>query len=181
MKTIKGGRGKTHVSPTTRAIVDGEISLEELRTWSIEELVRGQRKNKNGNWTGRRPQILPAAIVTELARRQGRHALALLSSALIDAAQIVIDLAKKKKPERGDIVKLKACQFIFDYTIGRPPESLTVDLSAEGIVPPWQRLMAASIVANREELKRLEAGDIVEGEVVEEERPVKRLKAKRLH
>jgi hypothetical protein len=121
MKTTKEGRGLTTISPTSRKIVQGEITPEDLQSWSVEELVRGQRKNKRGNWTGKRPKLLPAALVQELARRQGRHALALLSSALIDAAQVVVDIAKKKKPERGDIVKLKACQFIFDYTIGRPP------------------------------------------------------------
>jgi hypothetical protein len=64
----------------------------------VEELVRGQRKNKRGNWTGKRPKLLPAQLVQELARRQGRHAMALLSAHLVDAAKVIIEIPKKKKP-----------------------------------------------------------------------------------
>src|SRR6266542_5781032 len=83
------------VSPTTRAIAEGEIT--DFSDWSVEELVRGQRKNKRGNWTGKRPKLLPAQLVQELARRQGRHAMALLSALLVDAAQVIIEIAKKKR------------------------------------------------------------------------------------
>jgi hypothetical protein len=171
MKTLRDGRGKTIVSPTTRAIADGEIT--DFSDWSVEELVRGQRRNKRGNWTGKRPKLLPAQLVQELARRQGRQAMALLSAHLVDAAKVIIEIAKKKKPERGDIVRLKAAEAIFDRTLGRPDESLTIGLSPDGIVQPWQKLMATSIISTEHELEAGDSddGDIVEGELVAEPEP----------
>jgi hypothetical protein len=65
----------------------------------MEELVRGECKNKRGNWTGKHPKLLPAVLVQELARRQGGHPMALLSVHLVDAAKVIIEIAQKKEPE----------------------------------------------------------------------------------
>ena len=127
------------VSPTTRAIADGEIT--DFSDWSVEELVRGQRKNKRGNWTGKRPKLLPAQLVQELARRQGRHAMALLSAHLVDAAQVIIEIAKKRRQApQGQTFALTAVTPLPDRHPASPSTSpLTICDTMRRIAPGPER------------------------------------------
>lgn len=58
---------KITLGKTNQAILNG---TEDVRLWSDEELLRGQRKAKNGRWTGRPPKVVPLKIHEELTRRR---------------------------------------------------------------------------------------------------------------
>jgi hypothetical protein len=63
------------VSRHTAAILDGE---EDLSAWDDEELLRGQRRAKNGRFVGRPPLVVPQAVHAERVRRTMSKATELL-------------------------------------------------------------------------------------------------------
>jgi hypothetical protein len=159
MKRLKDGRGIVAVSPTTAGILAGELDLTE---WDDDELLRGQRRNVKGKWTGRPPQVLPAALVRELTHRRFTRAHALLADSLVDAAQMLRAIVSDKKAPNGD--RLRAAEIIFDRILGKPKESVSLDLRSGGEPPPWQRVAAVAIVGTI-----ADAHDVIEGEIVETE------------
>jgi hypothetical protein len=160
------------VSKNTAAIMNGEV---DVSSWSDEELIRGQRKNKNGKWNGMAPKLIPAQVVQELTKRRFRRAHALLADSLVDAVQLLQAVVKDKRAEPYE--RMKAAEMILDRVLGKPKESLALDLAMDGEQPAWHKLMAKGIVASVEEagllLERERAaegeGEIVDGELVEDE------------
>lgn len=61
------GRSPVWVGKANSAILAG---TEDLSLWSEEELLRGQRRGKNGRWVGPRPKVVPTAIHQELVQRR---------------------------------------------------------------------------------------------------------------
>ena len=53
---------KIAIGKTNMAILNG---TEDVRLWSDEELLRGQRRAKNGRWTGRPPTVVPLRQMTQ--------------------------------------------------------------------------------------------------------------------
>jgi hypothetical protein len=162
MKTKADGRGQALVSRTTAAIINGEI---DLSVWDDEELLRGQRRNKNGTWTGRPPVLVPAALHRELTNRRFQKAYAMLAYSLVDAVKflraIVVD------EEAADPDRIKAAEIICDRVLGKPRESVLLDV--QGDAEPWRQLLIKSIVslpAGSESDENPE-DDVVEGEVVD--------------
>jgi hypothetical protein len=142
------------VSPTTAGIVNGQV---DLSAWSDEELIRGQRRSKRGKWEGKPPQLVPKAIHDELVRRKMVKAYDLLKKSTYAAVKTLIEVATDRKADPA--VRVKAAETILDRTLGRPTESMKLDVSG---LEPWAKLIQAStvnVVATEEP---------IEGEVVEE-------------
>src|SRR5204863_9570106 len=86
MARRKDGGEVVHVSPKTAAIVFDGVSLDD---WDDDELLAGRRKNKNGNFTGRPPMLIPIELHRELTKRRMQRATAILAYSLIDAAKFL--------------------------------------------------------------------------------------------
>lgn len=141
----KAERGETNgneralmrIGKTNTKIITGQ---EDLSLWSDEELRRGQRKDKHGQWKGRPPKIVPKAIHDELVRRTMEKAVGLMNDNLTEAVQCLIDIVKGSDVEDKD--RIKAASMIIDRVMGRTPEK--VELSAT--VKPWQQAVQGGIV-----------------------------------
>jgi hypothetical protein len=161
MRPLQDGSAMMRISPTTAGIVSGEIDVSE---WDDEELIRGQRKNKRGTWTGRPPTVLPAALVRELTQRRFQRAHSLLAESLVDAAKMLRSIVNDTDAANGD--RIKAAEIIFDRVLGKPKESVMVDV--HGDVTPWQQLLVKAIVGTEEQAQDVLSGKVVEGEVLDD-------------
>jgi hypothetical protein len=140
------------VNRTTAGILNGEL---DISVWSDEELLRGQRKNKNGKWTGRAPVLLPAQVVHELTRRRFQRAHMLLADSLVDCVQMLRSIVNDRRASKAD--RIRAAETILDRVLGRPKESVSLDIN-----PGWQGIVARGIVAVAE-------SEVVQGEVVDDD------------
>ena len=120
---------RIEVGKTNHAILKGDA---DLSLWSDEELRRGQRKDRNGNWGGRPPKVVPKAIHDELVRRTYDEASAVLRDSLVDAVTLFRTIVQD--PDADPAVRLKAATTIVDRVMGRAP--MTVHFDVE---PLWAK------------------------------------------
>ncbi len=139
MKTDSRGHGIARLPRSTTRVLNGE---DDVRTWSDDELIRGQRKNKNGKWTGKEPKVLPAEAVRELTRRRFQRAYVLIADSLADGAEMLVSIAKDERAPY--MARLKAIELMMDRVLGKPKESIQLEVEVDDA--PWQKLMAAAIV-----------------------------------
>ncbi len=131
--------GRVRVGKTNQAILSGQT---DLTTWTEEELLRGQRRNKNGGWNGRAPAVVPMAVHDELVRRKMSQAHELLRDNLVAATEVLIELATDEDVESA--TRLKAATTILDRVLGKAPETVNLELNK-----PWQIALNAGIVSVR--------------------------------
>jgi hypothetical protein len=154
----KDGRSTMTASPTTTAIVNGVIT--DFSDWDEEELTRGRRRDKNGNFTGKPPQIVAAAAVRELNKARMRKAQEVLNGHLLDAVGLWGSVVRDTKAPLA--IRFRASELIVDRVMGKVPEHVSVQTDGES---PWQVLIAKAIINTLD--KEVEASsDIEVGEIV---------------
>lgn len=104
-------RAMEALSPRWQDFEAGRLKVEDL-DW--EELSRGQLRNKNGTFTGRKPQVLPRAWHDELAKRAAEHGQSVLTQNIDVAVQALVGLAASGPPRE----RLGAAQYITDRVLG---------------------------------------------------------------
>lgn len=148
-------------SPRYDALIKGHLSAQDL---DLEELQRGQLRDKNGNFTGRPPDWIPRhlhqAMIQELRHRMEQR----FMEYAIPAIEEMVDIMKTG--ETRDIVRLQAATYIVERVMGKIPNQDKVSVE----IAPWQ--------------KAIEGGELVidvEAEDVEPEIevPVRRPRRKR--
>jgi hypothetical protein len=162
----KGGGASVQLTATAAGVIyDGQ----SLDTWDDEELMRGRRRNKHGTFTGRPAQVVPAALLRELNRRRFSRAHALMADSLVDGALMLRSVINDKKADPAD--RIKAAELLFNRVLGKPHESVSLEVSGNESTVPWQKMMAGAIVATVEEagllLDREREADFVDGEIVD--------------
>ena len=123
---------------TNAAILRGE---DDVSAWDDEELLRGQRRNKNGKWSGKAPTVVPKAIHDEWLNRRMRAAHDLLQESTLDAIQVLKDVMGD--PDADAAVRVKAASLIIDRVLGKTPER--IDLRADER-KPWEDAIVAALV-----------------------------------
>lgn len=131
-------RAVVRVGRRNTAILTG---AEDLSEWTEEELVRGQRKDKNGKWQGRPPSVVPKAIHDELVKRTLKEGAELMRTALVPACRVLATILEDEDAEDRD--KIKAATIIMDRVLGKTPERVEVHQTEE----PWFDALVESIVS----------------------------------
>lgn len=150
-------RALVRLGKTNTKILTGQ---EDLTLWSKEELLRGQRQDRNGRWQGRAPKVVPKAIHDELVRRTLSEAQSKLTDSLVDAVEALADIVKGKDVEDKD--RITAAKLIIDRVMGRVPEK--IDLRV-GEKPKWETALEAVLVPTD-----ADAAEIIDVDFVEKER-----------
>lgn len=167
-------KGKVKLSPSMGrlwAMARGEgtemTMAEFVEGLSVEELVRGRLKDRNGRFTGHPPQWVPAefhrACIRELMGR-GKH---LWQENYIEAVKAMTEIATGQVPATPS-ERLKAAQFVIERIEGKVPDVVNVISDKR-----WAVLLDG-IVAEVDDhavergRKAIEGSGIVDGEVVEE-------------
>lgn len=152
-KAIKAKADRGETTGNERALVRvGKVNTriltgqEDLSLWSDDELIRGQRKDKNGRWQGVKPKVVPKAIHDELVRRTLANAKVLFRDNLIDAVQKMVDIMNGADTEPKDA--LKAAQLIVDRVMGKVPDK--IDLVV-GEKPRWEAALEDALIVPDDE------------------------------
>lgn len=127
----KRRRKVVHVIPERyQAFLDGDLSVEDL---DDEELTKGQLKDRNGNFTGKPPQLIPrdfhTAVVRELVARQERKLLPDLNDSYA-ALRTVRD-----NPRAAGRDRVTAAIYLIERVSGKIPEKTVV----EATVRKWEQ------------------------------------------
>ena len=118
------------------AILAGD---EDLTQWTDEELIRGQRRDRNGNWGGRPPVMVPSVVHQELTSRRMAEARELLRDNTLAAVNVLVEVATDKDAPASD--RVKAAGMILDRTLGRAPLTVVMDIE-----PPWAKALRRSTI-----------------------------------
>lgn len=150
-------RAYVRVGKSNTAILAG---TEDLSEWTEEELIRGQRKDKNGRFQGRPPKIVPKPIHDELVRRTLHEGKELLRTALVPALETLSTVLDD--PEAKDQDKIKAAGMILDRMLGKPTEH--VHVSGDGEQPAFIGAIVNALVP----VEQVDdEGDIIDAEEVD--------------
>lgn len=151
------GRGMIRVAKQTADILENPSRLKE---WDEEELRRGYRKSKKGNFIGRPPHVVPTACHQELTRRLFRQAQQTFNENLPDAVNMLMSIVKS--PNTDDHAKLKAISMVLERTMGKTPERVDISMAPEE--PAWIKAMRDATVVGTEYDPILEADDVIDVE-----------------
>jgi len=147
----KAERGEAHgeeralvrIGAANTRVLTGQ---EDLSQWSEEELLRGQKKDRNGKYQGKPPLVVPKALHDELVKRKMSRAFELLRDNLVSAVEVLIELAQDEEVESG--TRLKAATTIIERVMGKTPEKITLDMGEQ---PPWLGALMGAIVSVKNE------------------------------
>jgi hypothetical protein len=98
------------------------IEQTDFSEWTLEELVRGQRKSKTGRWHGKPPKVIPHALLMELNRRITPEVHKKLLQAADDAAEYV--RAVNAGEQEGTAIRLQAATYALNRLLGMPGQKL---------------------------------------------------------
>jgi hypothetical protein len=136
-KRQKDGRAPVTVGATTAAILAGEIDLSE---WDDDEIMRGQRKSKDGRFHGRPPKVVAQAVHEERHKRFFQRGVMLLRTNASKAAEYLIRVVGDESVPHSD--RIKAATFIIERVYGRAPEHVAIAIEE----PAWMKALKDSIV-----------------------------------
>ena len=103
-------------------LAQGLISVEDL---DDDELSRGQLKDKNGQFRGRPPKMMPIELVQAMRREWLSRAEAKLRDALYDGGLATyVELSQNKTIDPG--VRLRAADRIVERTMGKVPDKVEI-------------------------------------------------------
>lgn len=98
---------------------------DDLSVWDDEELLRGQRKDKNGRFQGKPPVVVPLAVHREITRRQMEKAAILMRDNVAEAVQVLVDIMTGADSEDRD--RIKAADMIMNRVMGTAPVKVEVE------------------------------------------------------
>lgn len=140
-----------------QAHIDAVLDPSTLDDWDEEELERGYRRDKNGNFCGRPPKYIPFVVAMELSRRAKIQQLVNLSKLGPTAMRT---LQSVMKDSRNDLARVAAAKLIVERLL--PLQSLTeIDVNVK-VEPLFLKALEAGIVSVGDD-------DIIDAEVIDSE------------
>ena len=117
-----GGRSQVKYSARYKALIDGELAVEDLDT---EELAKGRLKDKDGKFRGRPPNFLPRKLVEAMRSEHHRRINAALEESLSDTVRTMRGIMRD--PEADPSTRLKAAIYVYERFMGKTPDRIEVN------------------------------------------------------
>lgn len=131
-------------SEIINGVKTGEFTWEEfVSALSPTELARGQLKDKNGNFSGRPPAMVPRAFHDACIRELMKRGQTAYRENYLVAIQAMTSIAQNPMAKESD--RIKAAQFVIERLEGKVPERLEI-----AAADPWQTIIGG-IVADVED------------------------------
>jgi hypothetical protein len=152
----KGYHVKVHISDKMQRLLDGTLEFTDL---TDEELRRGQLADKNGNFTGKPPDLIPRKFYNAMVRELTYRMNAKFREHALEAIDTVVDVMRNGEGEqfsqfeRAGTGRLKAAELILNRVIGKVADKSEVSVD----ITTWQGL-----AENGELLIDVEATDLPE-------------------
>lgn len=162
-----GGRALVRVGEGMTNVLIGK---DDLSTWTDEELRRGRRMTKHGDFRGRDPVIVAKAVHDELVKRTLSEAEELLRTNLNKALQVLVEIMGDDNVDAKD--RLRAIEMITSRAMGKEPQKVELEVEA-----PWQSAIAEAIVSMPDELVDQHAGNRENGDEFLEDEEQEELEA----
>lgn len=131
------GRGIVRVSANAADALDNPESIKE---WDDEELRRGRRRDKNGRFTGRDPNMIPTNVLREIVRREIKRAEKTIAENLQKGVEALTAIAISPRAEDRD--KLAAIKIMMDRCMGKVPDKI----ETTGTTPLFVTILQGGIV-----------------------------------
>jgi hypothetical protein len=151
---------KRRPSGRYEAFISGEISVEDL---DMEELLKGQVRDKNGSFTGRPPLMIPRAFHVKLTQELLHRAESKMRENFDDAMNVFVEIMNNKHVRAQD--RLYAAQYVWERMAGKIPEKQLIEAS----VRKWEDAAEAVIV-------EIVGDDYEDAEIVDDEPPAMSVK-----
>jgi hypothetical protein len=146
-------RKKIRVGETNARLLDGE---EELNDWTMEELLRGRRMDKNGTWRGSPPKVVPMAVHQELTRRTLEEAAELLRESLVPGLEALRNIMLDPDTKAAD--RIKAIDMVMNRVMGKEPTKVEVTSDS-----PWIIALQDAIVPGEDDEEELDEDEEEQG------------------
>lgn len=147
------------------------MTMEEfVAGLSVEELVRGKFRDKNGKMQGRPPKFVPREFQQACLRELMTRGQELWLKNYTEAIAAMTDIAAGRGPLGQSATpgeRIKAAQFVVERIEGKVPERLVVSQDQ-----PWQTVLdgiVAEVPPEALERGRAALAGVVDGEVVDVE------------
>lgn len=122
IREFASGGASIHTdSPRMVALLKGEINVEDL---DDEELARGYPRDRNGNFGGRPPRMIPLVLHRQIQKVFFARLEEQMRKALPDAIAMLATIATNPLSEDRD--KLKAIDMVMNRIMGKPPEKIEI-------------------------------------------------------
>lgn len=109
------------MTPRMRDLAEGRLKVEDL-DW--EELTRGQLRDVNGKFTGRKPALLPREWHDAITAEIVRGAQAQFRKNFDATMEVLVKMALN--PQTPAREKLAASQYVIERVIGKIPDKQEV-------------------------------------------------------
>ena len=149
-------KSNARVPDRYQQLIDGVISIDDL---DEEEIIRGQLRDANGNFSGTPPRAIPwtlhDALRHTMEQRMQRRMMASLP-------EVLDSLVRTAKFDRSGAARVAAAQLILDRTLGKVPDKAEVKHT---VTAKWEdAAKGGRIFVDL-------AADVVDAEVVEDATP----------
>lgn len=128
---------RVRIPQRMQELIDGTISIEEL---DDEELIRGQLRDKHGQFTGQKPLLIPRsmhqAVVRELVERGDGKLKKHFDNAIEVHAEIM------NNPRANPQARLEASRYIWERIAGKIPDKHIVNAT----VQKWEQMAKEVLV-----------------------------------
>jgi hypothetical protein len=138
--------------PRYEAFLDGTLTVEDL---DDEELLKGQLRDKDGQFRGRPPLMIPRAFHVKLTQELLHRAEGKIREHFNEAMQVFIDVMNNPRVRPQD--RLYAAQYVWERMAGKIPEKQVVEAS----VRKWEDVAEAVVV------ELIEDGEIEDAVIVD--------------
>ena len=101
-----------------------------------EEVARLQLRDRNGEFSGMKPAIIPRELVQAHTRELLSRNDKLMREVVMKATAVFVDVIDSSSASDGD--KMRAAQYLHDRILGKTPEK--VELKAE--LKPWEGVVS---------------------------------------
>jgi hypothetical protein len=124
---------KVNVGKNTLA----RIENPDYGEWTMEELVRGQRRSRTGRWQGRRPKVIPMALLEEINRRIAPEVHRNLLQGAIAGSEYLRKVAEGSiEPDANRTHVVEVC---LNRTMGTTPHLVQVLTEGDGDSNPYRQ------------------------------------------
>lgn len=156
-------RKSVHVGRSNSALL-AQGDYADVSDWDDEELERGRRRDKNGNFTGRPPKVVPRAVFVEYVQRKTRRAELAMAESMEELVAVLADIAKD--PNEDPELRVKVATWTLEHFIGKAPTNVSVQADVRHQIAPWERALESAIVTVGSEHE-----DVIDAEVVDDPSP----------
>ena len=123
-----------------------------------EELMRGQLKNKHGDFRGRPADMVPREFAQAIVARQQQMVKGKLAEMVVQAMKTLDEVMSRKNPQPGDNARVNAAKLVLEYNIGKVPDKIEL----KGEIAVWEQKVLDSGMIDYITIEEKEKDDEVE-------------------